>query len=118
MNFNDVKELAAQSDVAIHAACLRSGLAISTPHRWSHGSTPGEKNLARMRAAVVVIAHERGTLPSEYADEVPAAIALLADSGAPPDEVDNPHEIVQGIEKDLRRLKRSLKANGVQATAS
>ncbi len=118
MNFSEVKELAVRCDVAIHAACQRAGLAISTPFRWGRGATPGEQKLARLRAAVLVIAVERGKLPPEYADEVPAATALLADSGAAPDEVQNPHEIVQGIEQDLRRLKRSLKANGVQATAS
>lgn len=111
MILNDVKALAARVGVTLNAACTRAGMAYSTPHRWGKGAKPDEDNVRRLRAAIIVLAHERGSLPGDLAGELKAARALV------PDEVTNPHDIVSGIEQDLKRLRRSLRANGVAATS-
>lgn len=111
MAFDEIKTLAERCQVSMNAACLRAGIAYSTPHRWGKGTEPGEAKLARLRAAVVVIAHERGKLPEDLAGEVADATSLI------PAEVADPREIVQDMKNNLRRLERSLK-NVAQAAAS
>lgn len=112
VKFDDVKALAERLDVSMNAACLRADIAYSTPHRWGKGSKPDPTLIARLRAAIILIAHERDDLPDELAGEVQDASSMI------PSEASDPHRIVAGIEQDLRRLKRSLKASGVQASAS
>ena len=104
--------------VPISAACTRAGMAASTPHRWENGSEPSEDKLKQLRAGVLVEASERGTLPPEYKRELTAAQRLLDDGQPEAARVDDPHEIVNGIEKDLRRLRRAMRSSGVQAATS
>lgn len=116
MKFNEVKALAKACKVPISAACMRAGMAASTPHRWENGSEPSDEKLAQLRAGVLLEAEHRRTLPPEYRRELPEAADLLEQ--APPEVVqENPHEIVKDLQHGLKRLQRSLKASGVQ-TAS
>lgn len=112
---NEIKALAARCQVSMNAACIRAGVAGSTPHRWGKGATPDPDNVARLRAAIIVVAHERGTLPADLQREKTSAVELLA--SLPAGETENPHEIVQDLKHNLRRLERSLK-NGAQAATS
>jgi len=110
VSFNDVKALAARLGVSMNAACQRADIAYSTQYRWGKGAEPGD-SLGRLRAAIIVIAHERGALPADLRGEVPDAYNLI------PAEAEDPHKLVAGMERDLRRLKRSLKI-GAKAAAS
>jgi len=116
VKFSEVKALAKACRVPMSAACVRAGIAASTPHRWENGSAPTNDKLAQLRAGILLEANARGTLPPEYRRELTACSELLAES---PAEIDgeNPHEIVKDLKHGLRRLERSLKANGVQAAS-
>lgn len=112
MNFSDVQALAKRARVSTHAACLRAGMAYSTPYRWGKGTEATPELLDRLRAAVIVIASERRTLPAELEGEVAAARELLGENNT------DPHKVIDTIEQDLKRLRRSLQANGMPAAAS
>jgi hypothetical protein len=112
VNFSDVQALAKAARVTMHAACERARVAYSTPYRWGKGSAATPELVDRIRAAVIVIASERRTLPAEYEGQVEAARDLLGEANT------DPHKLIDTIEQDLKRLRRSLPANGVQAAAS
>ena len=57
-------KLAEQCKVTMYAACKRTGTNPSTPDRWKHErGNPSMAKLKELRAAVIQIAKERGTLP-------------------------------------------------------
>ncbi len=79
--------------VGIGEACDRAGIARSTASRWRSGAEPRAHLLSRLDAAIVAIAHERGTLsptnghkpPGELSDvvatelqQIMASIARIA----------------------------------------
>lgn len=70
MNSKQVFDLAEECGVAMNAACKRSGVSGSTPYRWQKkGQAADPTTVERLRAAVLVIALERGTLPEHYEQE-------------------------------------------------
>lgn len=110
--FNDVKALADAAGVSLNAASNRAGINYSTVYRWGQGAEPKPDNLARLRAAVLVIANERGQLPADIkGEDLDEAMAMIAG------EATDPREIVQDLKDNLRRLERSL-TGGARANAS
>lgn len=59
----DLYALAARLGVGLGTACVRAGVARSTPSRWRKGTQPRPHLVARLRAAILDLAAERGTLP-------------------------------------------------------
>jgi hypothetical protein len=65
-----VYRLASQCRVPMLRACRRINMATSTPHRWVRkGSEPGPGQLEALRASILRIAAEAGTLPAKHLAE-------------------------------------------------
>lgn len=68
-----VYDLARLHGVAITEAARRAGIAPSTIARWRRGSRPQPERIARLRAAIIDLARERGT----HAERADAAVSEL-----------------------------------------
>lgn len=99
----DIEALAKQLHVPLHAACKRAGINPSTPWRWRKGATPTQYSWDRLNAAIVLIAHERGTLPDELAFMLDLSHKLI-DAGTD----QHATVIIRGIKQRLNQLERAI----------
>lgn len=103
-NSHPIYQLASKCRVPMLAACKRVGIAPSTPFRWEQGQKPKPGQQEKLRAAIVVLALERGTLPVELNKEARAAVKIAGGTEAKGDPV----EIVKEIKGSIRQLERAL----------
>lgn len=103
-NNHPIYSLAAKCRVSMLAACRRAGMAPSTPFRWGQGQQPKPGQQENLRAAILVLALERGTLPADLAKEARAAVKIAG--GTAPNA--DPADIVQEIKQGVKRLERAL----------
>lgn len=74
----DLYALAAQFGVGLGNACVRAGVARSTPTRWRKGTKPRPALVARLRAAILDLAAERGMLPRDEGSTTNVALVEIA----------------------------------------
>lgn len=79
MGINELEELAYSCRVSLNAACKQTGMATSTPYRWKHGSRPSSGQAERLENAILQVAVNRGTLPSELESRIPSGIVKQSD---------------------------------------
>lgn len=96
--------LATKCRVPMLAACKRVGIAPSTPFRWEQGQKPKPGQQEKLRAAILVLALERGTLPADLAKEARAAVKVAGGTAVNGD----PIEIVKDIKDSIRQIERAL----------
>lgn len=105
MESTDIFQLAEGCQINLHAACKRAGIAYSTPYRWRTGSTNrSQDTVDRLRAAILLLARERGTLPPELHAEADKVILQPGPAGR------DARAIMRDIKANIKELDRALTA--------
>lgn len=104
MNAGQVINLAAECGVTMSAACKKSGVSPSTPHRWGRGQEAGQETIDRLADAILILSLDAGTIPTKYQDVAKRAKQKEGKTSRSPDE------ILQDIKSNVRELERAIRA--------